>query len=150
MISKILVALDGSEHATRALSYAIDLADKYSASITLLSVAHHTIYIPATDDSMDFVTPQVIQECMEAEKMQKEKMLLQALEKIKKGKPNLHVTTKLKEGRPADKIIETAKEENVDIIVMGSRGLGGIKQLFLGSVSDRVADEAPCPVLIVK
>ena len=149
MFKKILVALDGSEHATRALSYAIDLAEKYSASIILLSVAHH-VYIPSSGDSMNFITPQVIQECMEAEKMQKEKMLLQALEKIKKRKPNLHVTTKLKEGRPANNIIETAKEETVDIIVMGSRGLGGVTQFFLGSVSDRVADEAPCPVLIVK
>ena len=150
MISKILVAIDGSEHANRALTYALDLAEKYSASITLLSVVHHTVYIPANDDPMNFVTPQVIQDCMEAETMQKEEILSQALEKIKKGKPTLTITTKLKEGRPADMIIETAKEENVDIIVMGSRGLGGIKQLFLGSVSDRVADEAPCPVLIIK
>ena len=149
MISKILVALDGSEHANHALTYALDLAEKYSASITLLSVVHH-VYIPSTGDSMNFVTPQVIQDCMKAETRDKEKMLSQTLEKIKKGKPTLAVTTRLKEGRPADKIIETAKEEDVDIIVMGSRGLGGITQLFLGSVSDRVADEAPCPVLIVK
>ncbi len=53
-------------------------------------------------------------------------------------------------GKPADKIVEAAKEGNVDIVVMGSRGRGGIKQLFLVSVSDRVADEASCPVLIVK
>jgi len=54
------------------------------------------------------------------------------------------------EGRPSDEIVETAKEGNFDIVVMGSRGLGGIKEFFLGSVSDRVADEAACPVLIVK
>jgi len=62
----------------------------------------------------------------------------------------LKVSTKLVEGRPSDKIIETAEKGNFDIIIMGSRGLGGIKEFFLGSVSDRVADEAACPVLIVK
>ena len=46
--------------------------------------------------------------------------------------------------------IAEAFDAHVDLIVMGSRGLGGVTQLFLGSVSDRVADEAPCPVLIVK
>jgi nucleotide-binding universal stress UspA family protein len=57
---------------------------------------------------------------------------------------------KLVEGRPSDRIIETAKTEDFDLVVMGSRGLGGIKEFLLGSVSDRVADEVPCPVLIVK
>jgi nucleotide-binding universal stress UspA family protein len=50
----------------------------------------------------------------------------------------------------ADVSVQTTIEDHVDLIVMGSRGLGGIKQLFLGSVSDRVADEAHCPGLIVK
>ena len=62
----------------------------------------------------------------------------------------LQVTKELVEGRPADKIVETAKEGMFDLIVIGSRGLGGIKEFFLGSVSNRVADKAPCPVLIVK
>jgi len=56
----------------------------------------------------------------------------------------------MEQGRPADKIIETATKGKYDIIVIGSRGLGGIKQLLLGSVSDRFSDKAPCPVLIVK
>jgi len=77
-------------------------------------------------------------------------VLSEALKKVKKIKPNLRVSTKLVEGRPSNKIVETAKEGNFDIIVMGSRGLGAIKEFFLGSVSDRVADEATCPVLIVK
>ena len=126
MINKILVALDGSDHANHALHFALDLAEKYSASITLLTVIHH-VYIPFSGDSMNFITPQVVQECMEAETMQKEKMLSQAIDKIKQRNPNLTVSTQLMEGRPANKIIETAKEENCDIIVMGSRGLGGIK-----------------------
>ncbi len=62
----------------------------------------------------------------------------------------IKLSKSLKEGRPADIIVQTAIDNQVDLIVMGSRGLGGVKQLFLGSVSDRVADEAPCPVLIVK
>ena len=57
---------------------------------------------------------------------------------------------KLAEGRPADKIVEAAKEGSFNLIVIGSRGLGGIKEFFLGRASDRVVDEAPCPVLIVK
>jgi nucleotide-binding universal stress UspA family protein len=77
-------------------------------------------------------------------------VLSKALKKVKKEKPDLKVSTKLLEGRPSNRIIETAKEGGFDLIVMGSRGLGCIKQFFLGSVSDRVADEAPCPVLIVK
>jgi len=55
-----------------------------------------------------------------------------------------------REGRPSEKIVETAKQGNFDIIVLGSQGLGGIKKFFLGSVSHRVADEATCPVLIIK
>ncbi|MFQ6064459.1 MAG: universal stress protein [Candidatus Bathyarchaeia archaeon] len=62
----------------------------------------------------------------------------------------MNVSTKLVEGRPSERIVEVAKEGKFDVIVMGSRGLGGIKGFFLGSVSDRVADEAACPVLIVK
>lgn len=77
-------------------------------------------------------------------------MLSDTVERAKNARPKLKISSKLLEGRPSDRIIEAAKEGNFDLIVMGSRGLGGIKRFFLGSVSDRVADEAECPVLIVK
>jgi nucleotide-binding universal stress UspA family protein len=149
VIEKILVALDGSPHARLALKFALDVADKYSANLELLTVLHHTC-IPYYSDAGGVVTPQFVQECIDAQRTQYKEILSQAREQSIKDHPNLQVITILKEGRPADEIVKTAKEDCVDLIVMGSRGLGGVKQLFLGSVSDRVADEAPCPVLIVK
>ena len=79
-----------------------------------------------------------------------EQVLVEALKKANKVDAKIKVSTKLLKGRAADKIVEVANEGGFGLIVIGSRGLGGIKEFFLGSVSDRVADEAKCPVLIVK
>lgn len=151
LIKKILVALDGSEPSDKALDYALDLAAKYSANLVLLSVVPHVI-VPMVHPTIEVSTIPPVSVITYSEKLkaQHEKVLSEALKKAKKVQPNLKVSTKLVEGRPADKIVETAKKGNFDIIVMGSRGLGGIKEFLLGSVSDRVADKATCPVLIVK
>ena len=148
LIKNILVAIDGSKSADRALDFALDLATKYSAKIVLisvfepLSVSMITLGIGLSpvnlaghiDGLMDF----------------RKKILLNALKKARNTNSELVVTKILAEGRPSDKIVETAKEQQCDLIVIGSRGLGGIKEFFLGSVSDRVAHHAHCPVLIIK
>ena len=148
MFEKILVALDGSEYADRALNVALDLAEKYTAEIVLLTV-FHPVFIPVGSE-WNLSYPQFMEKYLEDLKVCHENVLSEALQKVKLKIPNLKVSKKLEKGRPTDKIIETAKEGNFDIIVMGSRGLGGVRQLLLGSVSDRVADQAPCPVLIVR
>lgn len=152
MIKKILVALDGSKPADKALDFALDLGEKYSANIVLLSVVPLVIVPLGTYPTAGVspIPPVAMDTYSKELRVSHEKVLSEALKKAKKIKPNLKVSTKLVEGRPSDKIIETAKEENFDIIVVGSRGLGGIKKLFLGSISDRVANEAACPVLIVE
>jgi nucleotide-binding universal stress UspA family protein len=152
LIKKILVALDGSKPADKALDFALDLAEKYSANIVLLSVVPLVIVPLGTYPTAGVppIPPVAMNTYSKELRVSHEKVLSEALKKAKKIKPNLKVSTKLVEGRPSDKIIEAAKEGNFDIIVVGSRGLGGIKKLFLGSVSDRVANEAACPVLIVK
>ena len=148
LIKNILVAIDGSKSADKALDFALDLAQKYSAKIVLisvfepLSVSMITLGIGLSpvnlathiDGLMDF----------------RKKILLDAVKKAKNKNSELVVTKILAEGRPSDKIVETAKEQKCDLIVIGSRGLGGIKEFFLGSVSNRVADHAQCPVLIIK
>lgn len=148
LIKKILFSIDGSQTADHALDFGLDLANKYSAEIMIVSVFESPrsslvvkgmLYAPTSTENY-----------LKSVRDFHEKILLEALNKVKKISTKLSVSIKLLEGRPADKIVETAKEGAFDLIVIGSRGLGGIKEFILGSVSDRVADEAPCPVLIVK
>lgn len=148
MIKKILVAFDGSQSADRALDFALDLAEKYSAEIMILNV--FDVPNPSLVMRGMVFAPESTEKYIEELRGSHGKILLEAFKKSKKFSPKIKVSKKLLEGRPADKIVETAREEGFDLIVLGSRGLGGIKEVFLGSVSDRVADEAPCPVLIVK
>ena len=69
--------------------------------------------------------------------------------KNKKGK-NVVVKSLLREGRVVREIMKILENEKVDLIVMGARGISGIKKLFLGSTSEAVVKKATCPVLIVK
>lgn len=149
MIQRILVALDGSEHAQHALNYAINIAAKFEAQVHILSV-FHPLTFPYSTYPPTSATIQLMQQALDAQRQFQHKILTQALSDARRQYSQIKLSKSLKEGRPADIIVQTAIDTQVDLIVIGSRGLGGVKQLFLGSVSDRVADEAPCPVLIVK
>ena len=72
------------------------------------------------------------------------------LAKAKKIAGSVPVTDLIDHGDPAARIIEIAEERSVDLIIMGSRGLSGIRRLFTGSISDKVANQANCPVMIVR
>lgn len=148
MINKILVATDGSTTAEKALDFGLDLAEKYSAEVLIVSVVD-VISSSLISRGMIFSPTGTIKYLKELEAFHSH-VLMDALEKAKKFNKNLKVSTQLMKGRASDKIIEKANEGGFGLIVIGSRGLGGIKEFFLGSVSDRVADEAKCPVLIVK
>jgi|CZCB01.1.fsa_nt_gi nucleotide-binding universal stress UspA family protein len=74
---------------------------------------------------------------------------LQAIQAADQSTP-VCIETELAWGHPADVIVEKARQGGYHLIVMGSRGLGAISSLLLGSVSDRVVKLAPCPVLIVR
>lgn len=139
--------LDGSEHSQHALSYSLDIADKYDASIILVTVHQPTYIVMNLDPSLSL---KLSKEISDSHKAQHKHILAKSLKYVKKINPKLRVSTRLIEGRPADQIIKTAEEEHIDLIIIGSRGLGGIQQFLLGSVSDRVADQAPCPVLIIR
>jgi nucleotide-binding universal stress UspA family protein len=150
MINKILVPIDGSEHSDRALNYALDLAEKYSAKITLLSVAQPVVATGPMFITQPMMPPESTTIYVKEIEAAHKRVLTEAFKKAKKTKPDLKISKMLVDGRPADRIVEIANEKKFDLIVMGSRGAGGIKEFFLGSVSDRVADEARCPVLLVK
>jgi len=69
---------------------------------------------------------------------------------VMKGRPEVEVRSLLKRGRPAEVILDVTEEEEVDLVIVGSRGLGGISGWVLGSTSRHVVDRCKKPVLIVK
>jgi len=129
-LSKILVAIDGSESAKKALEYAVQLAKKHKAKITLLNVGESKIF---------GLKPEVARKIGES-------ILFDAAAKVKELKLN----TQLEFGNPAETIIEVAEKGNYDLIVVGNRGLSSVKRFFLGSVSDDVSHHAKSSVLIVR
>jgi len=149
MVKKILVAVDGSKPAQKALDYALDLADICGAEVAILSVVPH-LHLPTSSDLNEGITASELFEVTAKMRSVHEEVLKEALAKAQSKKPRLKISTKLVEGHPADEIMKFSVEGGFDLIVMGSRGLHGFSEFLLGSVTHRVADHCKIPLLIVK
>lgn len=144
----ILVPIDGSDHSLKALDYALEFANRFSSNIHIIITYSLTA---ETSNLIQRVIPRPMADSYQREvKERNEQILTDAVQHAKSVHPHLTIAQTLIQGRPADKIVEIASTRNIDLIIMGSRGIGGIKGVLLGSVADRVADHAPCPVMIVK
>jgi len=146
LLKKILVAVDGSNAAKNALNFALELATITSAELELLTVAppvflySHSIYL---------LKSEAIADCAKELETVFRGVLSKAQEEVQKKKPEFKVSARFEKGEPDEKIVNRAERGKFDIIIMGSRGLGG-RVSTLGSVSSRVVDKAYCPVVIVK
>jgi nucleotide-binding universal stress UspA family protein len=129
-LGKILVAIDGSKQATKALGYVSALAKKFNSKVTLLHVA---------EAKLANLEPEAVRSISE-------KILWDASIEIK----GVEIDKKLEFGSPAESIIQLARQENYDLIVLGSRGLSSVKRYLLGSVSEDVTWHARRSVLIVR
>lgn len=145
MFKKILVPVDGSEGSWRALASAEALAEKFEGSLVVVNVIQPYNNAALLAVPLDHAT--VTQGNTELEKIG-DKVLEMAQERLAafSGDMDFH----LEVGHPSERIIALAKKENCDAIVLGSRGLSGIAEFFLGSVSSKVSQYATVPVLIVK
>ena len=148
MIEKILVAIDGSDHARKAVGYASDMASKYDATLYFVHVVCGTEVLK---DVLEYGKLERAEKPPLSVYLQKigEEILRKAeTEAREKGAKNIQST--VVQGDPAEKIIEFARQKGVDMIVIGSRGLGNIKGLFLGSVSHKVCHLADQTCVTVK
>ncbi len=137
MFQKILVAVDDSDHAHRAVTVASDLATHYHSSLCLLHAFPHIadhIGSPAYDRLVERAT------------MRGRELLDEMCATIADSVP---VETQLIEGTPAAAILRVAQTEGFDLIVLGSRGHSHIASLLLGSVSSAVTQKAQCPVMVI-
>jgi nucleotide-binding universal stress UspA family protein len=130
-LSNILVCVDGSDHAMKALNYALSLAEKMGSKMTLLNVQETRLHKASPDAAMELGG----------------RILTESSDTVEKRK--LTAERRLEYGVPSEVIVGAAEKGNHDLIVLGSRGLGTVKRFLLGSVSDDVSYKAKCSVLIV-
>lgn len=146
MLKKILVPIDGSDTALSALNLAMAIGGKFDSEIIALNVSVPYDYTR--------IPPRVPKTAVEAEEMARAPKELTALEVAKKvadseGYSKI-VFHQMVDTDPADKIVETVKQSNIDMVVMGNRGIGVWAGLLMGSVSTKVSQTVECPVIIVK
>jgi nucleotide-binding universal stress UspA family protein len=133
----ILVPTDFGEHAAHALDVAIALATKLDATLTLL----HVHYLPPPAYEFDITWP------IEELEVRAQQALDAALATAKQRYPKCDRV--FERGYPSDRIVETAKKRDADLIVIGTHGRRGIPRMLLGSVAEKVVRTAPMPVLTV-
>ena len=153
-IKHILIATDGSEHASKAGAFGGDLARSCDARVSLVIVHDEQAVIPIAwkevglkfKDKSDEVTTENIRRRIE------DNALANELAQSAAAVGDLGAAPELVNlwGQAADQICRYAASHDVDLIVIGSRGRSGIKQAILGSVSHAVANNAPCAVTIVR
>jgi nucleotide-binding universal stress UspA family protein len=155
MFEKILVPIDGSEHSLKSLEIAIQIAKKFGGKIALIhiySVAVSPVIMPEpstlSPPGVPVMTPAEVSKVVEATRKAAANILADGEQKVKSE--GIQVETLLIEGQVVHEIIKTAKEGTFDLIVIGARGISKIREILLGSVSDGVMRNAPCPVLVVK
>ncbi len=147
MFKSIVVAVDGSDHAAKAAELAIDLAKRYDAKLYALSVYRHYSQL---ESSHSMVRTRDVPESPDA--------TLSALAReaadwvVEKGRDSGlgGVEPVVRRGPAARTIVEFAKEKGVDAVILGSRGLGDITGMLLGSVSHKVNSLAGCTCITVK
>jgi nucleotide-binding universal stress UspA family protein len=142
---RFLVPVDFSEYANQALEYAIGLASKFGARLTLLHVMQSP---PWGGVDMDVTLPYAYIQCIQDLEAEIANSMQAYLERVTAA--GLEGEVAVIHGVPFHEIIETAKTRQVDLIVMGTHGHTGLQYMLLGSVAEKVVHLAPCPVLVVR
>ena len=149
--TRILLATDGSEEATLAAQTAIDLANKTGSELHVVCATKPPPYAFALYEGYaeGFDAGAYLQDESEEHTKRGEGLLDQQVRKIEAVGGSV-AQAHLREGRPEAEITALAEEIGAGLIVIGSRGLGGLRRALLGSVSDSVVRHAHCPVMVVR
>ena len=144
-IRRILVAVDGSDASIDASNYAIDMAKRLEASLTVLFIVSPARYI-----DFGYATAGTMNEIESTKK----KLAQEEVDKVNKKAIEKGVTVKtevlINYFSVVKEIVEYAEKYNMDLIITGSRGMTGFKKMLLGSVANGVVTYSHCPVLVVK
>lgn len=144
MFSKILIPLDGSKLAEKVLPYATEIAQRFNADLLLVRVLQPMVVIPGNHETSSYRLD--LLQSIETEAT----LYLKNIQKSLTAQ-GLSVKFDLLEGGPiAEMIIEAAVDQNIDLIVISTHGYSGSKRWVYGSVANKVLQQAPCPVFLVR
>jgi nucleotide-binding universal stress UspA family protein len=143
-IEKILFPTDFSEHSKHAFGYALSFAKEYGARLYMLHVVEDIQYLA---NAYMFDVPMMPSFADMEQNRLKE---MQEFIEREVTDSDIEIEKVIRHGRPFIEILNTAKEESVDLIVIATHGRGGLEHALFGSVAEKVVRKAPCPVLSIR
>ncbi|MGI9333852.1 MAG: universal stress protein [Gammaproteobacteria bacterium] len=147
MLNKIIVPIDGSEHAFKALDVATDVIDKAHGTLCLLHV------VPSGSMPEGLEQWAAIEHVVESPAWLYDQAVGQNMLETARRRARDKACERLEDvvahGDPANEILKSARSMNADAIVMGTRGLSTLKRLVIGSVAQKVLHHAECTVIVV-
>ena len=153
--TKILLAVDGSETGTHAAEVAVELCEKTGSELHLIYVGEDAysatlVYPEATSPEwVEREDPVLIGQLQQQFEQMSRRVLDTQAEKVREVGGTI-AQAHLRMGKAPTEIVDLAEELGAGLVVLGSRGLGGIRRALMGSVSDSVVRHAHCPVLVVR
>ena len=146
MFKNILIAIDGSEHSKKAQKFACDLANKYEACLTILHVAYNA----AQSHVMVLGSSAMIYQGNQKELDEMAQVVMDAAREIADVAGCKDTKFQVVQGAPAEQILRYSRDNNIDMIVLGSRGLGDVAGFLQGSVSHKVNHLSECTCITVR
>jgi len=143
MFQKILVPIDFSQYSDEILAYALAMARKFDASIDLIHVIPNMDYFTPYESFMAAENIVAVQKGVEGE-------VERDLEEVAQKLPGIQVKRAIRTGVAFVEILDYVKSEGIDLIIMGTRGRGGLENIIIGSVAEKVLRKSPCPVLTIR
>lgn len=142
-IKKVLVPIDFSDYSKNSLKYAVNFVNTFGADLYLIYVVEPVIYPP------DFSMGQI---AIPSVDLEMDKRAVEELQKLAKKEipAEVKVQTIVKTGKPFIEIIETASEQDIDLIIIATHGHTGVEHILFGSTAEKVVRKAPCPVLTLR
>jgi nucleotide-binding universal stress UspA family protein len=151
IFSKILIPIDGSTNSMKAIDYAVDLADKYKSELLALHVLYSQSGFAFHKETVaGAITSSSLNDLNLDAKQEAEKWFKEINEKAEKRKVQIKTEVVFTVISIVEGILTYAEKEDINLIIIGSKGKSGWKKLIVGSVASGISTYAHCPILIVK
>lgn len=146
MFDRVLVALDGSDHAANALRIAVELSHRCDATLVLF----HAVEVSAFRSDFDIRVIQSARDVYRKIGHEQADLIMQEAEDAARAAGVDRIERAVGEGDPVKAMLAVLSASPVDLVVVGTRGLTGLREIAMGSVAHKMSVVAPCPVMIVK